>query len=66
MRPAPLTDEERARLDAADLAGAPAHVAGDYPEWLEPHFARAFGDDARGGGRRAGLARAARSAGQYA
>ena len=23
---------------------APPHVAGDYPEWLEPHFARVFGD----------------------
>jgi 16S rRNA (cytosine967-C5)-methyltransferase len=41
---AALDDGERARLDAADLGGAPAHVAGDYPEWLEPHFARAFGD----------------------
>src|ERR1035441_961013 len=34
----------RKRLDDADMAGAPAHVAGDYPEWLEPHFKRAFGD----------------------
>ena len=39
-----LSDDERQRLDAADLAGAPAHVAGDYPEWLEPHFTRAFGE----------------------
>jgi 16S rRNA (cytosine967-C5)-methyltransferase len=38
-----LNDDERHRLDAADMANAPAHVAGDYPEWLEPHFARAFG-----------------------
>jgi len=42
--PEVLSDEERQRLDAADLAGAPPHVAGDYPEWLDPHFARAFGD----------------------
>jgi 16S rRNA (cytosine967-C5)-methyltransferase len=42
--PAALTDDERKRLDAADMAGAPPHVAGDYPEWLEPHFTRAFGD----------------------
>ena len=42
--PAALGDDERLRLDAADLTGAPAHVAGDYPEWLDPHFTRAFGD----------------------
>ncbi len=42
--PPKLTDDERKRLDAADMANAPAHVAGDYPEWLEPHFLRAFGD----------------------
>lgn len=40
--PERLSDDERARLDAATLDGAPAHVAGDYPEWLEPHFARTF------------------------
>jgi 16S rRNA (cytosine967-C5)-methyltransferase len=50
--PAPLTDDERSRLAAATagvmagvMAGAPAHVAGDYPPWLEPHFTRAFGDE---------------------
>ncbi len=42
--PAALSDDERKHLDAADLTGAPPHVAGDYPEWLEPHFTRAFGD----------------------
>lgn len=42
--PAPLTDAERAQLDAASLAGAPPWVAGDYPEWLDPHFAATFGD----------------------
>jgi len=42
--PAPLTAEERARLDRADLAGAPAYIDGDYPQWLEPHFVRAFGE----------------------
>ena len=42
--PAALSDDERKRLDAAAMAGAPAHVAGDYPEWLEPHLTRAFGD----------------------
>jgi 16S rRNA (cytosine967-C5)-methyltransferase len=43
--PSVLTDDERKSLDAADMATAPAHIAGDYPEWLEPHFARVFGDD---------------------
>jgi 16S rRNA (cytosine967-C5)-methyltransferase len=40
-----LTEAETGRLASADLSGAPAHVAGDYPEWLDPHFARAFGDE---------------------
>ncbi len=39
-----LSGDERQRLEAADMASAPAYVAGDYPEWLEPHFARAFGN----------------------
>ncbi|MDP2410702.1 MAG: RsmB/NOP family class I SAM-dependent RNA methyltransferase [Pseudolabrys sp.] len=43
--PAALSDEERARLDSADMAAAPPHVAGDYPEWLDPQFSRVFGDD---------------------
>jgi len=43
--PAPLSDDERARLEAADLAGAPPWVAGDYPEWLDPHFACVFGEE---------------------
>src|SRR5262245_49781154 len=30
--PAPLTAEERTRLERVDLAGAPPWVAGDYPE----------------------------------
>jgi 16S rRNA (cytosine967-C5)-methyltransferase len=42
--PAALADDERKHLDAADVTGAPPHIAGDYPEWLEPHFTRAFGD----------------------
>jgi 16S rRNA (cytosine967-C5)-methyltransferase len=42
--PEALSDDERKRLEAADMAGAPAHVAGDYPEWLDPHFVRAFGE----------------------
>lgn len=43
--PAPLSADERKRLDAADMSGAPPHVAGDYPEWLDPHLTRAFGED---------------------
>lgn len=39
-----LTEAEIARLDTATMDGAPAHVTGDYPEWLEPYFERAFGD----------------------
>jgi 16S rRNA (cytosine967-C5)-methyltransferase len=43
--PAPLSDEERRRLAEATLDGAPAHAAGDFPAWIEPSLARAFGDD---------------------
>ncbi len=42
--PPPLTEEERARLDAADLSGAPDHIAGDFPAWLEPSLAAVFGE----------------------
>ncbi|MCY1647628.1 RsmB/NOP family class I SAM-dependent RNA methyltransferase [Caulobacter sp. SL161] len=41
-----LTDVERERLTAPiSTEGAPAPVAGDYPDWLEPHLARALGPD---------------------
>jgi 16S rRNA (cytosine967-C5)-methyltransferase len=43
--PAPLSEAERARLDGASLDAAPPWVAGDYPEWLDPHLAAAFGDE---------------------
>ena len=43
--PAPLTEAERAALERGSLAGAPAHVEGDYPEWLDPHLARVFGEE---------------------
>ncbi len=63
--PAPLSDEERQRLETASLADAPDHVRGDYPEWLASHFEAAFGG-ARGGRRRgARRPRACRSARQY-
>ena len=44
--PAKLSETERARLAAVDLAGAPTHVVGDFPEWLAPHFEASFGDEA--------------------
>ncbi len=45
--PGPLTDAERAALiQPRDMADAPAPVRGDYPDWLEASFARAFGDEA--------------------
>ena len=43
--PAPLAEAEQAHLRNGTLANAPPHVAGDYPEWLDPHFARVFGDE---------------------
>ncbi len=44
--PAPLSAEERARLETASLVDAPDHVRGDYPEWLAGRFAAAFGGEA--------------------
>src|SRR5260370_40594781 len=43
--PEPLSDAERSALTARSVADAPAHVAGDYPEWLDPFLANVFGDD---------------------
>jgi len=42
--PAELSADERQRLDAGSISGAPSYIAGDYPEWLDPHFERSFGD----------------------
>jgi 16S rRNA (cytosine967-C5)-methyltransferase len=39
--PETLSSDERARLEASDMSNAPAYVAGDYPEWLDPHLSRA-------------------------
>jgi len=41
--PFALTGDERQRLASATLDAAAPFVAGDYPQWLEPHFTRAFG-----------------------
>jgi 16S rRNA (cytosine967-C5)-methyltransferase len=43
--PQPLTEGEREKLSAATLEGAPAHVAGDFPDWLEKQLKAFFGDD---------------------
>jgi len=42
--PAPLSEAERTALASRSLQGAPAPVAGDYPEWLDPYLASVFGD----------------------
>lgn len=42
--PASLTEEERARLAAADLSAAPPWVQGDYPQWLDMDLAGLFGE----------------------
>ena len=62
-----LSDDERARLDAADTRRrARAWIAGDYPEWLDPHLARVFGEERAEEGAALSLARAARPARQHA
>jgi 16S rRNA (cytosine967-C5)-methyltransferase len=43
--PSPLTAEEMAALGARSLDNAPPYIAGDYPEWLDPHFAKVFGEE---------------------
>jgi 16S rRNA (cytosine967-C5)-methyltransferase len=43
--PSPLSDAERKALSTGSLDGAPAHIAGDYPEWLDPYFSEVFGED---------------------
>jgi 16S rRNA (cytosine967-C5)-methyltransferase len=49
--PGALTAEETTVLAQAGSGDMPAHVAGDYPEWLASSFARAFGNDAAEQGR---------------
>jgi 16S rRNA (cytosine967-C5)-methyltransferase len=43
--PAPLTEGEKAALASDALADAPAHIQGDYPDWLDAALARVFGDE---------------------
>ncbi len=42
--PAPLSDTERSALALRSLDAAPPHIAGDYPEWLDAHLLRTFGE----------------------
>ncbi|HEX2559266.1 RsmB/NOP family class I SAM-dependent RNA methyltransferase [Phenylobacterium sp.] len=43
--PGALTENEKARLAApVSLADAPPAIRGDYPDWLDGPFARAFGE----------------------
>ena len=49
--PEALSPEELERLETATLDDAPAHVAGDFPEWLADSFARVYGDTAAAEGR---------------
>jgi len=43
--PAPLTQAETSALERDSLAGVPAYVEGDYPDWLDPYLTRVFGDE---------------------
>ncbi|HEX2556152.1 MAG TPA: RsmB/NOP family class I SAM-dependent RNA methyltransferase [Microvirga sp.] len=43
--PAPLTQAERERLSSGSLDDAPAAVAGDFPDWIEPSLAGLLGED---------------------
>ena len=52
--PEPLSEAELAGLKREIPADAPSSIRGDYPEWLEPLFERAFG--ARAGKEGAALA----------
>jgi 16S rRNA (cytosine967-C5)-methyltransferase len=43
--PPPLSDAERHALVSPAREEPPAHVKGEYPEWLEPELKRAFGSE---------------------
>ena len=44
--PGKLTLQERERLVMAPDPGAEPWAQGDYPEWMAPHMARVFGEEA--------------------
>ncbi|TCL72097.1 RsmB/NOP family class I SAM-dependent RNA methyltransferase [Rhizobium sp. BK251] len=43
--PQPLAPETLAAFASRSLDDAPPHVQGDIPDWVEPSFENAFGDD---------------------
>jgi 16S rRNA (cytosine967-C5)-methyltransferase len=43
--PQPLSESERAALVSRSPKDAPAPIAGDYPDWLDPYLAAVFGED---------------------
>ncbi|MFN7101163.1 MAG: RsmB/NOP family class I SAM-dependent RNA methyltransferase [Pseudorhizobium sp.] len=43
--PPPLSDANLSAFASRDLADAPAHVQGDIPDWIQPSFEAAFGED---------------------
>ncbi len=49
--PSELDARELERIAHGDLAGAPAHIRGDYPEWLADEFDATFAGEAAGEGR---------------
>src|SRR5580704_12287723 len=40
--PETLSESERGALTSRSLADAPAHIAGDYPVWLDDYLAQVF------------------------
>jgi 16S rRNA (cytosine967-C5)-methyltransferase len=43
--PDALSDAERTALQSRTLDEAPAHIAGDYPDWLDGELAAVFGNE---------------------
>jgi 16S rRNA (cytosine967-C5)-methyltransferase len=43
--PAPLSPEALSAFRSRSLDDAPPHIRGDIPEWVQPSFEHAFGDD---------------------
>src|SRR5262249_41070334 len=42
--PEKLSEDELRHLAGATVDAAPAYVAGDYPQWLDPYLERVFGE----------------------
>lgn len=43
--PAHLSENQIAAFTSRDLSDAPLHVQGDIPDWVQPSFEEAFGED---------------------